>query len=156
MLLLGHIGLTAFASSLLYLPVLGGVLGVLLPDIIDKGLLTIGYAPCSRFIAHSIFFFPAAGLVAYIITRNKKLALAVALGALLHLVEDMHDDVPFLYPIKNYAFFSTCGDVKILFTPYIIATEFIGGVTLIFLSTFKSRFAKLRSLIWAIIFKIVR
>lgn len=156
MLFLGHIGLTAFVSSLLYLPILGGVLGVLLPDVIDKALFTVGYAPCSRFIAHSLFFFPVAGVVSYIITRNKKFALAVALGALLHLVEDMHDDVPFLYPIKDYAFFSTCDQIKILFTPYIIATEFIGGMTLIFMSTFKSRLAKLRSFIWAIIFKMVR
>ncbi len=156
MLLLGHIGLTAFASSMLYLPILSGVIGALLPDVVDKGLFTLGFAPCSRFIAHSMFFFPAAGIITYVITRNKKIALAVALGALLHLVEDMHDGVPFLYPIKDYAFFNTCGDIKILFTPYIIATEFIGGVTLIFMSVFKSRLAKLRSFIWATIFKIVR
>lgn len=149
MLLLGHIGLTAFASSMLYLSILGGILGVLLPDVIDKGLLTLGYAPCSRFIAHSIFFFPVAGVVTYIITRNKKFALAVALGAFLHLVEDMHDDVPFLYPIKDYDFFSTCGQIKILFTPYVIITETIGGLVLIFMSVFNSRLSKLRSLIWA-------
>ena len=156
MLLLGHIGFTAFASSMLYLSILGGVLGVLLPDIVDKGLFTLGYAPCSRFIAHSIFFFPVAGLVAYIITRNKKFALAVALGALLHLVQDMHDDVPFLYPLKNYEFFDSCGQIKIVFSSFAIVTEVIGGMTLILMSLFNSQLGKLRKFIWATLFKIVK
>lgn len=156
MLLLGHIGLTALASSMLYLPILGAALGVLLPDVIDKGLFTLGYAPCSRFVAHSIFFSPAAGIVAYAITRNKKFALAVAFGALLHLAEDMHDDVPFLYPIKDYAFFSTCGQIKVVFSSYAIVTEVVGGAALVLMSVFNSQLGKLRKFIWAMIFKMVK
>ena len=147
MLLLGHIGITAFASSLLYLSILGGIVGVLLPDIIDKVLFVLGYAPCRRFIAHSIFFFPVAGLVSYVITRNKKFAIAIALGAFLHLLQDMHNDVPFLYPLKYYAFFGNC-KVGILFTPYVIATEIIGGLMLIFMSLFNSKFLYLRKTLW--------
>ncbi len=148
MLLLGHIGITAFAFSMLYLSILGGIIGALLPDVIDKGLLILGYAPCGRFIAHSIFFFPVAGLVTYAITRNKKLAVAVALGAFLHLIQDMHDNVPFFYPLKTYAFFATCGQIKILFTQYIIITESIGAFLLIFIAVFKSQFLYLRKLLW--------
>lgn len=147
MLLLGHIGITAFVSSMLYLPILGGVVGVLLPDMIDKGLFFLGFAPCGRFIAHSIFFPPVAGLVAYIITRNKKFALAIALGASLHLLQDMHDNVPFLYPLKYYAFIDNC-QVKIKGTPYIIATEIIGGLILIFMSVFNSKLFYFRKRLW--------
>lgn len=156
MLFLGHIGLTAFASSMVYLPILGAVFGVLLPDIIDKGLFTLGYAPCSRFIAHSVFFFPVAGIVSYIITRNKKFALAVALGAFLHLVEDMHDDVPLLYPLKDYAFFDTCGQIKVVFSPYVIVTETIGGLTLILMSVFNSQLARIRQLLRRTITRVVK
>lgn len=148
MLFLGHIGITAFVSSMVYLSALGGILGALLPDVIDKGLFTLGYAPCSRFIAHSIFFFPVAGVIAYIITRNKKFALAVALGALLHLLQDMHDDVPFLYPLKDYAFFATCGQIKIIFSQYIIITEIMGGVLTLFVFGFSKRFLEFRRTVW--------
>lgn len=148
MLLLGHIGITAFVSSMLYLPILGGVVGVLLPDMVDKGLFVLGFAPCGRFIAHSIFFFPVAGIVSYAITRNKKFAVAVALGALLHLVQDMHDNVPLLYPVKDYAFFATCGEVRILFTPYLIITETIGALLLIFIGVFNSKARTLRKFLW--------
>lgn len=156
MLFLGHIGLTAFASSMLYLPILGAVVGVLLPDIIDKGLFTLGYALCSRFIAHSVFFFPVAGIVSYIITRNKKFALAVAFGALLHLAEDMHDDVPLLYPLKDYAFFNTCGQIKVVFSPYVIITEAIGGLVLILMSVFNSQLARIRQALWRMIMRVVK
>lgn len=148
MLLLGHMGITAFVSSMLYLPILGGVVGVFLPDIVDKGLFVLGFAPCGRFIAHSIFFFPVAGLVTYIITKNKKLAVAVALGAFLHLLEDMHGDVPLFYPLKYYSFFDTC-QVRILFTPYIITTEVIGGLLLVFMSVFNQRLSNLRKALWS-------
>ncbi len=156
MLLLGHIGLTALASSMFYLPILGGALGVLLPDIIDKGIFTLGLAPCSRFIAHSIFFAPLVGIVTFAATRNKKFALAVALGAFLHLLEDMNGDVPFLYPIKDYSFFAACGQIKILFTPYVIITETIGGLILILMSVFNSQLARLRRLFWQVIGRIGR
>ena len=149
MLLFGHIGLTVFAISLLYLPVIGGVVGVLLPDVIDKGLFVLGYIPCSRFIAHSIFFFPFAGLISYIITRNKKFAIAVSLGAFLHLLQDMHDNVPFLFPLKDYAFFNTCAQIQVSFTPYIIATEVIGAAALIFVGMFPKQFVQLRKVLWS-------
>lgn len=148
MLLLGHIGITAFVSSMLYLSILGGVIGVLLPDIVDKAFFTLGYAPCSRYLAHTIFFFPVAGIVAYIITRNKNFAIAVALGAFLHLLQDMHDDVPFLYPLKDYAFFDTCGAISITFSPYVIITEAIGGLLLLLMSVFNSKFSYIRKLLW--------
>ena len=153
MLLLGHIGITAFTASMIYLSILGVVIGVLLPDIIDKGLFVLGQAPCSRFIAHSIFFFPLAGLVAYAITRNKKFALAIAFGSLLHLVQDLNGDIPFLYPFKDYAFFETCVGIKFAFTPYILSGEIIGAILLIFVLGFNRKFISFRSKIWNLIKK---
>ncbi len=156
MLFLGHIGFTALTASMIYLSALGAILGALLPDIIDKGLFSLGYAPCSRFIAHSIFFFPVAGLVTYAVTRNKKLAIAVALGAFLHLLQDIHNDVPFLYPFKTYAFFETCTGISVAFSPFILVTEIIGAATIIFVFGFSKRFIKFRKAIWNFIFSQVR
>lgn len=149
MLFLGHIGIVAFVSSMIFLPILGGVIGVLLPDLVDKGLFVVHVAPCSRFIAHSIFFFPVVGIIAYLITRNKQLAIAVALGSVLHLLQDMHDDVPFLYPLKTYAFFSTCGkQITVTFTPFVITTEIIGGLLLLFMGLFRPKFLHIRKKLW--------
>ena len=104
----------------------------------------------------SIFFFPTAGLIAYIITRNKKFALAVALGAFLHLLQDMHDDVPFLYPLKDYAFFDACKQIEIVFTRFVIVTELIGGSLFIFVFRFSKRFIEFRRVLWNAINKILK
>jgi len=152
MLLFGHIGITLFIASLFFLPVLGAVVGVLLPDIIDKGMFVLGIWPCSRFIAHTVFFFPVAGLVTYAITRNKKLAIAVALGALLHISQDVHDFVPFFYPVVQYDFAALCPTtIQIVFTPYVIATETIGLVLLIFVLGFNDKFVQVRRLFWKLL-----
>ena len=148
MLLLGHMGITALASFMAYLPILGAIAGVLLPDIIDKGFFTLGLFPCGRYAAHSIFFSPIAGVVTYIVTKNKKLALAISLGAFLHLLEDMHGEVPFLFPFKDYELFSNC-EFKLSFTPYIISMEVIGSVILISLVTFKSKLLYARKILWS-------
>ncbi|MBI2547003.1 MAG: hypothetical protein HYW23_00995 [Candidatus Aenigmarchaeota archaeon] len=155
MLLLGHIGITAFIAGLIYMPLSGMILGVLLPDIIDKSLFFLGIAPCSRFIAHTIFFFPLAGLLTYAITKNKKLAFAVTLGIMLHLVEDLHDSVPFLYPLKNYAFLSTCG-FGVSFSGYFIVTEVIGAALLLFMAFFNSQYLYIRKLLWDFIIRFFR
>ena len=156
MLLFGHIGIGAFVASMLFLPILFGIAGALLPDVIDKGLFVLGLAPCGRFVAHSLFFPPVAGILTYLVTRNKKIAIAIALGAALHLLQDMHDNVPFLAPIKTYEFYGTCGQIKILFTPYIIATELIGGVLLIFTLGFRKKLAEFRKDVWNLIYRILR
>lgn len=149
MLFFGHIGITAFIASMMFLPASGGVIGVLLPDIIDKGLFILGYAPCSRFIAHSIFFPLIAGLISYGVTRNKKFALAVAIGYALHLFQDLNGNVPFLFPLKSYAYFATCATkISVVFTPFVIATELIGISLLIFIFVFKDKYQKLRETFW--------
>ena len=154
MLFLGHIGFTSFILSMFYLPALGGIIGTLLPDIVDKGLFILGYAPCSRFLAHTLFFPPVLGLMSYGITRNKKLAFAVTLGAFLHLLEDTHDNVPFLYPVKMYSFLDNCGGIQIRFTPYFIITDTIGGALTIFVFGFRKRFVALRESSWRIVYKV--
>ncbi len=154
MLPLGHIGITAFIVSMIYLPALAGIIGALLPDVIDKGLFILGYAPCSRFIAHSLFAVPIAGIITYAITRNKKITFAMLIGYVLHLLEDMHGDVPWLYPLKNYAFMQACGDIHIVFTPYFILTETIGALLIIFVFGFSGKFMEFRKRIWKFIYSI--
>lgn len=150
MLLLGHMGITALAASMIYLPAFGAIIGVLLPDVVDKSLFLLG-APCGRFVAHSIFFFPVAGIFSYLITRNKKFAIAVALGSFLHILEDLNWHVPFLFPIKNYAFFATCATFEFEITTFVILTEIVGGLLLVFIYGFNKNFLYVRKVFWKFI-----
>ncbi|MBI2084247.1 MAG: metal-dependent hydrolase [Candidatus Aenigmarchaeota archaeon] len=147
MLILGHAGITALVASMLFLPALAAIFGALLPDIIDKGLFLIGWFPCTRFLAHTIFFFPIAGLATYAITRNKKVAVAVSLGVIFHLIEDLNSDIPLFYPFKQYSFIDTCA-FGIQLTPYIVISEIIGGLLLIYIFGFSKRFLNFRSKFW--------
>jgi hypothetical protein len=83
----------------LSLPAAAFLLGVLLPDIVDKGLVFSDLVRCSRSYGHTILFAAAAGFVSLAVTRKKGVALAVVLGCLLHLAEDMGGTVPVFYPI---------------------------------------------------------
>lgn len=155
MLFLGHIGINAFLASMIFLPVLAFVIGGELPDVVDKGLFVLGNEfnlfvyPCSRLIAHTFYFPIMAGLVAFLITRDKKIALAVGLGSAMHLVEDLHDFIPFFYPFVKYDFASLCGDhIKVVFDQYIITTELIGVAFLIFVFGFKEKFSQFRKAFW--------
>ena len=156
MLFLGHIGFTAFIVSMIYLPALAGIIGALLPDAIDKGLFILGFAPCPRFIAHSLLAVPVAGIITYAVTRNKKMALALTIGWLLHLLEDMQGMLPLFYPIKTYPFLQACGEIHILFTPYFIVTEAIGALLIIFVFGFSGKFIEFRRKVWKFIYSISR
>ncbi len=147
MLILGHAGITALIASMIYLPALAAIFGTLLPDIIDKGLYLIGVFPCSRFLAHTIFFLPLAGIVAYLMTRNKKIAIAVTLGVIFHLIEDLNGEVPLFYPFKQYAFLDTC-TLVVQLTPYLIISEIVGALLLIYIFGFSKHFVGFRSKFW--------
>lgn len=153
MLFLGHIGITAFIAALLYLPVVFAVGGVLLPDMVDKVLFLAGLSPCGRFFGHSIFFAPIIGAITYAITRRKDFAIAIMLGAFLHLMEDMTYFVPFLYPIKSYAFASVCKPIEVIFGTFQVVTELIGAGLIIFAFGFNSKFIRLRRMLWSKVFK---
>lgn len=149
MLFFGHIGISAFIAMMAFLPVLPVVIGVLLPDIIDKGLLVVFNTECGRLWAHTIYFPIIVGLIALLITRNKKWAISIGLGASLHLVEDLHDFIPFFHPLVNYDFASLCAPyIKVVFDPYIISTELIGIGLLIFVFVFQEKFFAFRRAFW--------
>jgi len=102
MLPLGHVGIALLISTLLYLPALFVLLGILLPDVVDKLLFFSSSAFCGRFFGHTIFFGPIVSLLTYIITKRKDFALAVLFGSYIHLLQDSGNFIPWFYPIVNY------------------------------------------------------
>jgi len=82
---LGHLGIALVIAAIFYIPVAAFVVGVFLPDIVDKGLSVLGLLECGRSAGHNVFFAIGAGLVALIATRKKSIAMAIFLGVLLHL-----------------------------------------------------------------------
>ncbi len=154
MLLLGHIGITAFIATFFYLPATFAVAGVLLPDIVDKALFLSGLSPCGRFFGHSLFFAPLLGAVTYTITRRKGFALAIMVGSFLHIAEDMTYFIPFLYPVKSYAFSSICGPMEVSLGIFEMITEGLGAALIMVTFAFNSKFLYLRDRLWFKIFKI--
>jgi len=99
MLFFGHIGITAFLGVLLYLSPLFVGISAVLPDLIDKGLVFFSLSQYSRLYAHNLFFGPFLSGIVYLITRRKDFAIAVMFGAYMHLIEDMKEPVPWLWPL---------------------------------------------------------
>ena len=124
MLFLGHIGITVFISSFLYIQPSFAFLAVMLPDFVDKLLLLIGMAPYNRFIAHTIFFGPIVSLIVYAITKKKDLSLATLVVCYLHLLEDAKDFLPLFYPFVKYTFPQAGFGLE--FDWFTIATEGLG------------------------------
>ncbi len=122
---LGHIGTALIIASVFYIPVAAFVVGVLLPDIFDKGLTILGFLECGRSAGHNVFFALAAGAIALAVTRKKSVALAIFLGVILHLVEDSTHFVPYFYPLVAYDF-SECGPVEFQPGTFEIAMEVVG------------------------------
>lgn len=144
---LGHIGITAFLATLLYLPAMYAVLGVLTPDIFDKIFFNLGILPCGRSLGHSVFFAPVLGLIVLALTRKKNFAIAVALGAALHLVQDSYDFLPLFYPIASYVFDCPPG-VRVTPTIFEIGAEVVGLALIVSLIFFKWKVIALRYRIW--------
>src|SRR3989338_11643878 len=101
MLLFGHFGIAVFIASFIALPLIFAGIGVLLPDMLDKTLFILGMTPCSRFVGHTLFFGALVFSLAYFTTKNKKIALALLLGILLHLAQDFQSFVPYFYPFVS-------------------------------------------------------
>jgi hypothetical protein len=143
---LGHIGITAFFSILLYLPAQFSVIGVLLPDAVDKGLYVAGLAPSAHFVGHTILFGLIIGLITFAVTKRKDLSLAILFGSLIHLIEDAESFIPWFYPFVNYTF--TPGPL-IIITPFTILNEIFGGILLIVILVFNSKLIFYREKIYS-------
>lgn len=135
---LGHIGTALILASLLYLPAAALVIGVLLPDIFDKGLALIGVLECGRSLGHNVFFGLGAGIVAFAVTRNKNVAIAMTLGIMLHLLEDSVHFVPYFYPLVSYDF-ESCGPVQFQPGTFEITMEAVGMVLIVVWWKFRSK-----------------
>ena len=144
---LGHLGIALVIATIFYIPVAAVVVGVFLPDIVDKGFAILGLVDCGRSIAHNVFFAIGAGAVALAITRKKSIAFAIFLGILLHLAQDSAGFVPYFYPIVEYDF-SDCGPVEIHPGTFEIVMEIVGFSLIIIWWRFKSKLIYLRERIF--------
>lgn len=154
MLPLAHLGITVFLSIIFYLPALFAAIGALLPDIVDKILFLSGFSVCGRFIGHTIFFGPIASLLTYVLTKNKKIALAILFGCWLHLFEDARDFMPLFYPIVKYQF--ACLPTSIKIGTFEVITESLGATLLTVTILFKSKIMHLRDKVWIKIKKVIK
>jgi len=140
---LGHVGIALVLSSLFFIPAAALVVGVLLPDIFDKGLALLGVLECGRSAGHNIFFALGAGAVAFLATRNRGIALAILLGVLLHLAQDSAHFVPYLYPLMQYDF-GECGPVQFQPGNFEIAMEAVGLALIVVWWKWKAKLVYLR------------
>lgn len=152
MILFGHIGIAAFLGALIFLPALFAGLGAILPDIFDKLFFFLGIFPCTRYLGHTILFAALVGIITFAITRKKSFSLAIFFGSILHLIQDLQGDVPFLYPFVNYAYFATCGQLNIVghLNLIEIVAEIIGVVLLIILIKYWNKFEIFRRRLWSL------
>ena len=99
---LGHITFTLLVGTRLNLSAGFLILGVLLPDLVDKSLVIFFGIGGGRYIAHTLTFAALAGILALL--HSRKAALAVSFGVFAHLVEDSYSFIPWLYPFLDYDF----------------------------------------------------
>lgn len=139
---LGHIGIALLLAVLFSMPAAFVVIGVLLPDIVDKLFFTTGFLPCGRSLGHNLIFGPIIGLVTLAVTRNVKFALAIFFGAYLHLIGDLRDFIPWFYPFVEYEF--DCGPVEFVLDEFLISMEIVGLALIILVLKYRSKIILIR------------
>jgi len=153
MLYFAHIGITIFIAALFYLPILYTAIGVLLPDIIDKGFFILGVTPCGRYIGHSLLFPLIVGLITYSMSRNWKITIALMFGVFLHVLQDSSYFIPWFFPLVKYSQMNSCGALDVQFGIFEIITESIGLLLLIFTLGFTKQLVFIRKKIWSLLLK---
>lgn len=120
-------------------------LGAVLPNLIDKPLGTLiapDYFGADRLIGHSLAFPTAIMTLALLVTRRgrrRRVIMAVAIGAMLHLLLDgmWMSSATFLWPVFGWAFdpgqADYWGHLGGLFTPVAIGQELAGLAYLTYL-----------------------
>lgn len=108
----GHLAVSAFVSSKRrrLAPVL---VGMFLPDLIDKPLTWAGVTPYGRTVGHSLVFWLTAALLvalAYVMRHpREETLLALLAGGWAHLATDLVDDVFCGFEAGGYAFSAWAG-----------------------------------------------
>jgi len=104
-MILGHFTVTyAIREPLrkkfpLFKPVVPLIIGVLLPDIIDKPAARI-FGLYSRGIAHSVIILSLAFFISYrLFAKHKAIVATLFIGAYLHLLEDLPEMGVIFWPI---------------------------------------------------------
>jgi len=131
MFILGHIGITAFLASLLFFYPLLAAASSLIPDLIDKPFYILGIFPCGRYIGHTLLAIVIVGLISYLLTKRKLVALSISFGMLMHLFEDMPYFIPWFYPFVDYDF--PTGPFEFHYTLKLFILDMIGLFLLIIL-----------------------
>ena len=114
------------------------ILSSLLPDLIDKPLMFLNLGS-GRGYSHTLLFTLIGVLTIFLFSkRNKSISILFLIGFISHLLLDL-PDVPFFYPFVSYDFIMPKDPfwewVKTLLTdPWVISTEAIGIVILIFVT----------------------
>ena len=131
MFVLGHIGITAFLASLLFFYPLLAALASQLPDLIDKPFYILGIFPCGRYIGHTLLAVIIIGLISYLLTKKKLVALSISFGMLMHLFEDLPYFIPWFYPFVGYDF--PTGPFEFQYTLKLLILDITGLAMLIIL-----------------------
>jgi hypothetical protein len=104
MIFFGHIGISLLIGSLLSLSFLGVLIGVLLPDLIDKTILLLGMSNEHRLIGHTLFLGFLIPSIVHLILRKKLITISLLFGYMSHLVEDAIRFVPWFYPFFDFKY----------------------------------------------------
>lgn len=123
MLPLAHIGIALIAAKHLKqygLPLVATAFFAFFPDLVDKGLFFLGFAPATRFIAHSIFFAPIIAALLFFFLKKTKFAgmalpisVAALFGGWLHLLLDAYAPLPLFFPLLSYPFQAYSWDLSL-------------------------------------------
>ena len=77
------------------------VIGSLLPDLIDKPLLLLGFGP-GRYLSHNLLFVLISFFTLFLLTKkNKRVSFPFLFGVSIHLLLDI-PYVPFFFPFILY------------------------------------------------------
>ncbi len=113
------------------------LIGSILPDIIDKSIMLLGFGT-GRSFSHNLLFIWISFFVLFLSSkRNLKVSLPFLLGLNIHLILDL-PYVPFFYPFISYEWVVV--DAPILFwinalftNPIVQITEIMGIIFLVFI-----------------------
>jgi hypothetical protein len=103
-MLFGHLAISILQHRYLKTDLAPAIAGGIFPDVVDKTLCQVLHlTPSGRMFGHTLVGLAASTAVVGLL-RGRRVARSWALGYLGHLVGDMGDFVPWLYPLVRYDF----------------------------------------------------
>jgi hypothetical protein len=100
----GHLAISVLQHCYLKADLAPAIAGGIFPDVMDKTLCQVLHlTPSGRMFGHTLVGLAASTAVVGLL-RGRRVARSWALGYLGHLLGDMGDFVPWLYPLVRYDF----------------------------------------------------